>query len=371
MSSSKINIGLIGLGVMGASHASNLMQIPGVCLSAVCGLRKKPTDEFAARFSAQPFYNIDEMISSADIDALIIATPHFQHTPITLKAFQAGLHVLTEKPIAVHKADALKMLQAHHTQKHLRFATMFNQRTNPAFIKIKSLIDDGTLGEIRRVNWIITDWFRTEQYYQSGGWRGTWKGEGGGVLLNQCPHQLDLFQWLFGLPTKVTAFCQVGKYHNINVEDNVNAYCEFKNGATGIFIASTGEAPGTNRLEITAEKGKLVYEDQKLLFTKNEQAMTQFSQNAEQGFIKPDTTQISIAIEPQHEQEHLAIIKNFYECIINANASLIAPAEEGIKSVELANSMILSSFTGKTITLPIDAEVYRRFLADKIDNEQN
>tara|TARA_R110001583_G_scaffold28426_2_gene100873 strand:- start:7975 stop:9084 length:1110 start_codon:yes stop_codon:yes gene_type:complete len=369
MPSKKINIGLVGLGIMGTSHANNLSNIAQANLVAVCGLQKNKTDEFASQFGARAYYDIDEMINSGEIEAIIIATPHFEHTSITLKAFQAGLHVLTEKPIAVHKADALKMINAHQQQPHLRFAAMFNQRTHPAYIKIKSLIDDGTLGEIRRVNWIITDWFRTQYYYNSGGWRGTWKGEGGGVLLNQCPHQLDLFQWFFGMPIKVRAFCQIGQYHDIEVEDNVSAYCEFENGATGIFIASTGEAPGTNRLEISAEKGKLVYEHDKLLFSRNAQAMTAFSHNADQGFIKPDMTQSHIVIKHQPIQEHLAILKNFCQCIIDHKQTLIAPATEGIKSVELANSIILSSFTESTITLPLDEVTYEKFLTEKMANQ--
>jgi predicted dehydrogenase len=365
----KINIGLVGLGIMGTSHALNLSQIPEVNIRAVCGREKIKTDEFASQFGAQAYYNIDEMINSADIEAIIIATPHFEHTPITIKAFQAGLHVLTEKPIAVHKADALKMIEAHQHRPHLRFAAMFNQRTHPVYMKIKSLIDDGTLGQIRRINWIITDWFRTQHYYNLGGWRGTWKGEGGGVLLNQCPHQLDLFQWFFGMPIKVRAFCQIGQYHHIEVEDNVSAYCEFSNGATGIFIASTGEAPGTNRLEISAEKGKLVYEDDKLLFSRNAQSMTPFSHHANQAFIKPDVTQIDIMMEPQPLQEHFAILNNFCQCIMDPKQTLIAPAEEGIKSVELANSIILSSFTESTINLPLDELTYEKFLTEKMANQ--
>ena len=362
----KVNIGVVGIGNMGMAHAATLGKIPIANIAAICALRKNKADIFAKKIGAKAYYDVDEMINSGDIEAIIIATPHYDHTTITLKAFAAGLHVLTEKPIAVHKADALKMITAHNKRQDLRFAAMFNQRTKPAHITIKKLIDDGELGEIRRINWTITDWFRTQHYYNSGGWRGTWQGEGGGVLLNQCPHQLDLYQWFFGLPTKVRAFCKIGQYHEIEVEDNVTAYCEFENGATGIFIASTGEAPGTNRLEITAERGKLIFEDDKLTFTRNQQEMTAFSNESNQGFSKPEVQKINVTVEEQKTQEHQAILENFCQCIINKALPLIAPAEEGIKSVELANAMIFSSFKEMTVEMPLDEVAYEKLLNNKI-----
>lgn len=368
MSDRKVNIGIVGIGNMGQAHAASLANIPEANIAAICALKKAKADEFAKKTGAKAYYDVGEMINSGEIEAIIIATPHYDHTTTALKAFAAGLHVLTEKPIAVHKADALKMIAAHDKRKELRFAAMFNQRTKPAHQKIKKLIDDGELGEIRRVNWIITDWFRTQHYYNAGGWRGTWKGEGGGVLLNQCPHQLDLFQWFFGLPVKVRAFSQIGKYHDIEVEDNVTAYCEFENGATAVFIASTGEAPGTNRLEVTGERGKLVFEEGKLLFTRNVQEMTAFSHATIEGFAKPEVWNIEIPFAEQEVQEHQTILDNFCRCILDEKAELIAPAEEGINSVELANAMIFSSFHDVTVEMPVDEVAYEKLLRDKIEH---
>jgi predicted dehydrogenase len=237
---------------------------------------------------------------------------------------------------------------------------MFNQRTDPFYRKIREMVQDGRLGEIRRVNWIISNWFRTEAYYASGGWRATWAGEGGGVLLNQCPHNLDLFQWLFGMPVRVRAFCHLGRYHNIEVEDDVTAYFEYANGATGVFITSTGEAPGTNRLEVTAENGKLVYEHNKILFTKNETPMSEFSRTTPHSFASPRHTTEEITF-PDHGAQHGGILNNFVAAILDGQP-LIAPAVEGIHSVELANAMLFSSFKQKTVDLPLDAKAYARHL---------
>ncbi|MDD5351134.1 MAG: Gfo/Idh/MocA family oxidoreductase, partial [Chthoniobacteraceae bacterium] len=242
-----IRFGIAGLGNMGGIHARSLLegQIPRAVLAAVAD----PVADLTPFAGAKPFRSTEEMIASGEIDAILIATPHFAHVPLGIAALERGLHVLVEKPISVDKAAAQSLLAAHTNPAQV-FGAMFNQRTDPHFRKIRELIRNGELGAIRRVNWTITNWFRTDAYYNSGGWRATWSGEGGGVLLNQCPHNLDLFQWLFGMPAKVRAHCHFGRYHDIEVEDDVTAYLEYANGATASFITSTGEYPGTNRLEI-------------------------------------------------------------------------------------------------------------------------
>ena len=359
---SKVRIGIVGLGNMGSGHASQLLagKISRMELTAVA-------DTEPAKLKRVPqvkgFATADEMMASGLIDAILIATPHYDHTTIGIKALKAGLHVLVEKPISVHRADCERLIAAHTNKKQV-FAAMFNQRTDHYYIKIRNLIRSGELGEIRRVNWIITNWFRTEHYYASGGWRATWGGEGGGVLLNQCPHNLDLFQWMFGLPVKVRAHIGFGRYHDIEVDDDVTAYMQFKNGATGVFITSTGEAPGTNRLEITAERGKLVYEDDKITFIRNEQEMTEFSRTTDKAFASPATWTVSIpAIN--HGGQHNEILQNFTDAILDGTP-LYAPAAEGIHSVELANSMLLSAWTDQEVALPIDGKKYERLLKQKI-----
>jgi predicted dehydrogenase len=269
----------------------------------------------------------------------------------------------------VHKADAESMIAAAAKHPELKFAAMFNQRTIPAHRKIKQLIDDGSLGEIRRINWIITDWFRTECYYASGDWRATWQGEGGGVLLNQCPHQLDLLQWFFGVPKSIRATAAFGKYHKIEVEDEVSAFLEYSNGATGIFVASTGEAPGTNRLEIAAERGRLVYENGKIEFKRNEIPVSEFSATTDQRFGRPDCWDIEIKAANSNPPQHRDIIEDFANAIINDTA-VMAPASEGINSLEIGNAMLLSALKDKTVELPMDSAEFAVELKKLVDNSK-
>lgn len=355
----KVRMGVIGVGGMGTGHAQRLLggQVPRCTLTAVCDI---DTSRFAAfPDSVRKYEKSEEMIRSGDVDAVIIATPHYGHTTIGIDALQQGLHVLVEKPISVHKADAERLIAAHTGEKQV-FAAMFNQRTDPHYRKIKQLIDNGDLGEIRRTNWIITNWFRTEAYYRSGGWRATWSGEGGGVLLNQCPHNLDLFQWLCGMPSSVYAIGALGKYHDIEVEDEITAIFEYPNGATGVFITTTAEAPGTNRLEIIGDNGKLVCEDGRLHFTRNEIPALEYSRTTTERFGKPAIWNIEIPVSGSGEQ-HLGIKKNFVEAILDGKP-LVAPAEEGIRSVEMANAMLYSAMTGKKVDLPLDAGMFEAHL---------
>lgn len=355
-------MGVIGLGNMGRAHANNILEdkISGLQLAAV-------TDVVAAQAALFPkiafFPTPEAMIASGTVDAVIIATPHFSHTPIGIAALKAGLHVLVEKPISVHKRDAERLLAAHSNPKQV-FSAVFNQRIDPYYIVIREMVQNGTLGAIRRINWIITNWFRTDVYYGSGTWRGSWEGDGGGVLLNQCPHNLDLLSWIFGQPQRVRAFCRFGRYHNIEVEDDVTAYMEYADGATATFIASTGEAPGTNRLEITAEKGRLVMENDRLIFTENAVPMSEFARTAVGGLAIPQTTEMTIPVSG-HGEQYIAILQNFTDAILDGKP-LIAPAAEGIHSVELANAILLSTFEDRTIELPLDGVAYEKALKHKI-----
>jgi predicted dehydrogenase len=357
-----IRLGIVGVGVMGRIHAKSIVEnkIPGIQLAATCDV----IPEYAKLFPDSKFFSSsDALISSGTVDAVLIATPHYAHTTIGIAALKAGLHVMVEKPISVHKADAERLIAAHKNPKQV-FAAMFNQRTDPYYIAIRDLVRAGTLGEIRRINWIITNWFRTHSYYASGGWRATWEGEGGGVLLNQCPHNIDLFSWMFGQPDRVRAFASFGRYHNIEVEDDVTAYFEYKSGTTASFITSTGEAPGTNRLEVVGEKGHVVMENDKLVFTENAISMSEHSRTAKDGYSAPKTTVKEIPVSG-HGDQHIGILRNFAAAILEGKP-LIAPAEEGIRSVELANAMLLSAFKDRAIDLPLDGAVYEKALKQKI-----
>jgi predicted dehydrogenase len=357
-----LRLGIIGLGNMGQVHAHALAtgKISRCRLMAVCD----PDSRLLGNYPpARGFLSSSELIRSGEVDAVLIATPHYSHTPIGIEALEAGLHVLVEKPLSVHKADCERLIAAHRSDDQV-FAVMFNQRTDPYYLKLRELIRSGELGTIRRINWIVTNWFRTAAYYASGGWRATWAGEGGGVLLNQCPHQLDLWQWLFGMPCKVRAFCHLGRYHEIEVEDDVTAYFEYENGTTGVLITSTGEAPGTDRLEIAAERGRVVIENERFSFIRNEVPMSKFCQDSADWFGKPQTWEIEIPISG-HGGQHNEILQNFTDAVLDRKA-LIAPAAEGIRSVELANAMLLSSFTDTTVALPIDAAIFEQLLNERI-----
>jgi predicted dehydrogenase len=349
-----VRIGIIGMGNMGRFHADYLSnrKVARCELVAV-------SDAFPANLERykqfKTFEKSEQLIHSGEVDAVIIATPHYLHTSIGIDALQTGLHVMVEKPISVHKADCERLLAAHKNPKQV-FAAMFQQRTEPKYRKIKSLLQKGELGQITRVSWIMTDWYRTEAYYASGGWRATWKGEGGGVLLNQCPHNLDMLGWLMGRPARVRGFCQLGRFHDIEVEDNVTAYLEWAGGATGSFVTSTGEAPGTNRLEITGERGKVVLENNKIVFVRNEVSMLQFSKTSKAGFARPECWNIEVPYESAGGGHH-EVMQNFVDAILDGTP-LIAPAIEGVNSVELANAILYSSLEGKTIELPLDGAAF-------------
>ncbi len=362
----KIRLGIIGLGNIGKYHAEYLSKgkVSRCELTAVC-------DAFAPLEKYQPlriYKDPAELFRSGEVDAVIIATPHYQHTTLGIAALEAGLHIMVEKPISAHKADAERLIAAAQARPQQVFAGMFQLRTEPRYLKIQKLIRDGHLGDLTRVIWIITDWYRTDAYYASGGWRATWKGEGGGVLLNQCLHNLDTLAWLCGMPKRVRGFCALGRYHNIEVEDDVTAYLEYGNGATGVFVTSTGEAPGTNRLEIAGTLGKAVLENNRLSFTRNEVSMLEFSKTAQVGFAKPEVWNVEIpfgdAVVP-----HSILMQNFVDAILEGKP-LIAPGEEGIRSVELANAMLYSSLLGQTVGLPMSGTDYEQKLQELIANSK-
>ncbi len=361
----KVRIGIVGMGNMGKYHADYLIEgkVAHAELSAVCST--SPEKLSAYKDPVAVFGNGEEMIRSGSIDAVLVATPHYQHTSLGICAIENGIHLMVEKPISAHKADAERLIEVSAQHPDIVFGGMFQLRTEPRYLKLKKLIADGDLGDIVRINWIITDWFRTEAYYASGGWRATWKGEGGGVLLNQCLHQLDALQWLVGMPSKVRSFAQCGRFHDIEVEDNVTAYLEYPNGATGVFVSSTGEAPGSNRFEIAGTRGRVILENDQIKFTRNESCMLEHSKNSPIGFSKPEVWEVDIPFG-NAELPHAILMRNFVEAIRN-KTPLIAPGVEGIHSVELANVLLYSSLVDQTINLPMDGAAFEAKLQQLID----
>ena len=350
-----VKVGIVGVGNIGELHSRNVYESPLCKLTAVCDINPKAFNRVyePAKAETKCFTDLDKFLTEGDVELVIIAVPHYDHPSIAIKAMNAGKHIIVEKPIAVHKTAAEELIREGEKHPELVQAAMFCQRELNAHKVIKRLIDQGELGRIARINWIITNWFRSQRYYDSGDWRASWRGEGGGVLLNQCPHQLDLMQWFFGMPNKVRAAVKFGKYHDIEVEDEVNAYLEYPNGTVGNFIASTGEMPGTNRLEITAEKGRLVYENGVLEFLRNEQETSVYCKTTESSFGILQPWKCTIPYEKDTVSCHRLILENVARAIRNGE-KLVAPMAEGIRGLELGNAMLLSGWKDSDITLPID-----------------
>ncbi len=361
-----LKLGIIGMGNMGSSHLSNILKgmCPEIEITAMAD-RRASRREFARQKlpSAAIFNEGSDLIASGTCEAILIATPHYQHPTLAQEAFEYGLHVMCEKPAGVYTLQVRDMIAAADRHPELTFGMMFNQRTNCVYRKMKEMIANGELGEMKRMSWLITDWYRTQFYYDSGAWRGTWAGEGGGVLLNQCPHQLDLLQWLCGLPVKVQAHCHVGKWHDVEVEDDVTAYLEFANGATGVFITSTGDAPGTNRLEIIGTKGKLVCEHNVLTFQKLEMDEREWCATCPEGFKAPKWETITVETDGRNVQ-HPEVLNCFAANILRGEA-LVADGREGINGLMLSNAMHLSSWLGEEVTLPIDEKKFYDLLMER------
>ncbi|MCI9257934.1 Gfo/Idh/MocA family protein [Acutalibacter sp.] len=354
----KVKLGVIGLGNMGSGHTQNILagKTPEITLAAVADRREARRAWAQDNLPGVPLFTEgSQLIRSGLCDAVLIATPHYQHPTLAQDAFSQDLHVMCEKPAGVY-TKAVREMNAAADQSGKVFAMMFNQRTNCLYRKMRQMVQEGQLGQLKRVNWIITDWYRTQIYYDSGDWRATWSGEGGGVLLNQCPHQLDLLQWICGLPQRVQAFCHEGKWHDIEVEDDVTAYLEFPGGATGVFVTTTGDAPGTNRFEVTGTLGKLVCEDGALRFWRLAQDERDFCRTSQEGFQKPDCQEVPIETDGENPQ-HVGVLNAFAANILRGEP-LVADGREGIGGLTLSNAMHLSSWLQKPVDIPFDEELF-------------
>ena len=369
----KVKIGLVGVGVMGSNHARDIPRLPNAQLTAVCDIDINRADAIASQYGLPAYYDYRDMLDKADLEAVVIATPHYDHTPIAIDSLGRGLHVLTEKPLAVHVKDGRKMIAAYKKARQekpeLVFAIMFQQRTQGFWRKVKEILDGGELGKLVRATWIITDWYRSQFYYDNGGWRATWRGEGGGVLLNQCPHNLDLYQWFFGLPVRVTGHAAIGKYHNIEVEDEVTGFFEHENGMVGHFITTTAESPGSNRLEVAGELGRLVFEEGKLTLFRNQVSMFEFIRTSTSAWDKAEGQLEQVPYPETNEAGHAVVLEAFANAILHGG-TLVAQAPEGLNSLMLGNAIMLSQFQGRPVELPIDEQAYEARLLELIETSK-
>lgn len=355
-----VKIGVIGAGGMGSSHCMQLAEhkVPGLQLTAVADIKKSRRKWARENLPKEVsiYDSAEALMDSGDVEAVLIVTPHYCHPPIAIAAMKRGIHVLSEKPAGVYTKQVREMNEEADRHGDVVFAVMFNQRTNPLYRRLRELVQGGGYGAVKRVNWIITDWYRSQAYYDAADWKATWEGEGGGVLLNQCPHQLDLLQWICGMPAKVQAFCHEGKWHNIEVEDDVTAYLEYPNGATGVFVTSTGDAPGTNRLEIDMERAKFVCEDGKLMMYELEVSEREYCFATREGFAKPEGAWREVDA-PGENTQHNGVMQAFAEAILHGG-ELVAKGQEGIGGLMLSNAMHLSSWLKRPVELPIDEDLF-------------
>lgn len=355
----QVRLGIIGIGNMGSNHCRCILagEVPDMVLTAVADV-KESRRVWAGENLPEGvgiFGNAEELMDSGLVDAVLIATPHYDHPAIAAEAMRRGLHVMCEKPAGVYTKQVREMNR--EAEKHdVVFGMMFNQRTNHIYRKMRELVAGGIYGQIKRVNWIVTDWYRPQVYYDSGDWRATWAGEGGGVLLNQCPHNMDLLQWICGMPSKVRAFCHEGKWHDIEVEDDVTAFLEYPNGATGVFVTSTGDAPGTNRFEITLDRAKIVCENGKLSVYELEMSEREYCFTAKNGFAMPAGRWIDVETDGENPQ-HAGVLRAFAGAVLRGE-KLVAEGTEGIKGLTLSNAMHLSGWLDRTVEIPFDEDLF-------------
>lgn len=366
----KVKIGIIGYGNMGSGHTNNLMggKVPNMELVAICDIAEARRKAFSEKYPDIPvFENAEDMYKSGLCDTVLIAVPHYDHPPLAIKGFEYGLNVITEKPAGVYTKQ-VKEMNAAAAKSDKLFGIMYNQRTNPVYQKLRQMIKDGQLGHIKRITWIITDWYRSQAYHDSSTWRSTWKTEGGGALINQNPHQLDLWQWMFGMPDRIYAKASFGKYYDIEVEDDVMAYFEYDNGTTGEYITSTGEAPGTNRLEVACDMGKIVIENNQMIFNRNVISEREHNKINNIPFAQPECWKCEIPADFSGGEQHVGILKNFANAVLNGK-ELLAPGEEGVLGLTISNSIHLSAWTGETVDVKnFPDDKFYELLQEKIKN---
>lgn len=364
----KVRVGIVGYGNMGSLHAENLMsgKVPEMELTAVADIAEARRTAVQEKYPGlSVFENESDLFHSGLVDAVILSVPHYFHPPYAIEAFDSGLHVMTEKPAGVYTKQ-VKEMNERAARSDRVFGIMFNMRTKPSFQKLREMVRSGELGHIKRITWIVTHWYRSQAYHDSSTWRSTWGGEGGGTLMNQNPHQLDIWQWIFGMPDRIYARVSFGKYHDIEVDDDVVALFEYNNGTLGEYIASTGEYPGSNRLEISCDMGKIVIENNRISFDRNLVSEREFEKTNTIPFGLPGCEKVEMDIDDSTAENHVGILKNFASCILHGTP-LLAPGEEGIKMVTMADAMYLSAWTGETVDLhDFPDDRYYEMLQDRI-----
>jgi len=320
----------------------------------------EPAQGRAADFGCPFFADYHQMLASTLPEAVVVIAPHPFHAPLAIEALRAGAHVLVEKPIALQVAEADAMIAVAADVGRL-LAVNLQQRTRGVIRTARALIQDGRLGAIQRVEMVAT-WTRTAAYYRRAGWRGTWRGEGGGVLMNQAPHTLDVLCHLLGLPARVVAWNRT-LYHDIETEDTSLSMLEWANGAQGTLLVSTAQAGEPERLEIVGTRGALRLQNGALAVSSAEADLLEFMRDDPDPFARLPYTPVEVDIE-SGGGTHQTIYENFVAAIRDG-VPLVADGAQGRMSLEVANAIILSSHTGRAVELPVDRAAYAALLAEK------
>jgi predicted dehydrogenase len=357
----RLRLGVVGLGNIGQQHIGLVQsqQVQRVELTAVSSRANSDT------YGVPHFSDYQKLLGSGLVDAVLIATPTMLHPAMGKQALEQGLHVLMEKPLAMSVGQAQTMLDQIRPKQ--KFAVMLNQRLHPYYGEMKSLIDRGAIGKLTRVSWTMTAWYRPDVYYQVSAWRGTWPGEGGGLLINQCIHNLDILQWLTGLPTQVSAVAGFGKYHNIEVEDEFTAMLSYANGATGVVVASSGEAPGINQLDIVGDRGMLRFDGESIALWHSDDSVLDHCRSTDEMFGMPEFQRETVAVDGSltAESQHALVLQNFIDSVLD-DTPLLTPGREGLASLQLANSILLSAWSQAPVALPLDADLFEEHLQERI-----
>ncbi|MCH6265947.1 Gfo/Idh/MocA family protein [Neobacillus citreus] len=377
----QVKLGIIGLGAEGGMYAKFISEgkVKNMVIGAICDNDPAKKQVAQENYPDVPFYdNYIDMLESGDVNAVVTTVPHYLHPEMGIEALKRNIHALVEKPAGVYTKQVKELNDFAATKPDVKFAIFFNQRTNPLYKKVKELIDNGEIGSIRRTNWIITTWWRPQGYYDQSEWRATWGGEGGGVLVNQAPHQIDLLQWICGMPKKVYSKANFGYQRDIVVEDDVTAVFDYGNGATGVFVTCTHDVVGTDRLEILGDKGKIVVDDSKKITIKrlnkpeNEMSATMSMQDVMSIFMGGGQgdifTEEVLEFESVWGGQHIAVLEDFASAIVEGTP-LLAPGSDGINGVRLANAMHLSSWLGKEVEVPFDEDLFLEELNKRIAEE--
>lgn len=370
------NIIVVGVGRMGSVHAENLYKgrVKGARLAGIQDVSAEALERFTAKYPVPAFTDLNECVEETKPDGAVIATPHYFHVPIANSLLERGIAVLTEKPEAAEIKEALRLNETAAAHPDTLFGIMYNQRTSPVYMKAKELVSSGALGKLKRVSMTITDWYRSQNYYDMGGWRASWSGEGGGVMINQCVHQLDILQWLVGTPLSIEAHADTAG-RNITVENEMYCYMEYPDGLKGTFTASAHELKGTNVLEISGDKGKIVAGKYSMKYYSFEPSECEVNRTAKKGYGSAKVRKkryfygLKRLIADAIYGQQLNVLRAF-AAALNGTGELVAAGEEGARALEFINAAYISAYTGEKVTFPVDPYRYSRTLSEFKEKEK-